>query len=96
MIFNELGHDTMAAGLHEYLGKHAYANATTSDLWTALSAASGVDVGARMSRWVTVTGYPLLSIKREGTSIVVSQVRARGVESCRRHVVCVTRPAIDT
>jgi puromycin-sensitive aminopeptidase len=49
-------------GVHDYLEKHAYGNATTGDLWAAVATASGAPVAEIMYGWVNQPGYPLLSL----------------------------------
>jgi aminopeptidase N len=41
---------------------HAFSNAATSDLWNALSAASGKDVGAIAADWTERAGFPLVNV----------------------------------
>jgi puromycin-sensitive aminopeptidase len=41
MLFEHLGEKTFRAGLQIYLKRHQYGNAVTTDLWKALSEASG-------------------------------------------------------
>ena len=62
MLEHFLGADAFRRGLHDYLSKHAYANARTQDLWSALADASGQPVGEVMDSWVQQTGYPALSV----------------------------------
>lgn len=47
MLASHLGIKTFLKGIALYLKKHAYANATTEDLWSALSEATGQDVNVR-------------------------------------------------
>jgi aminopeptidase N len=62
MLFGWLGEDTTRRGLKDYLGRYAYGNATTANLWTCLSEASGLDVGREMDRWTKVVGFPRLDV----------------------------------
>ncbi len=50
------------AGVHAYLTAHALGNATEADLWQALSAATGKDVGAIAASWFDQPGYPLIVV----------------------------------
>jgi len=68
MCFERLGEPAVRAGLKDYLARHAYANATTEDLWECLSKASGVDVARDMDRWVKVTGYPLCRLSWDASA----------------------------
>lgn len=49
-------------GIHNYLKKHEYGNASTNGLWQALSAASGQPVSKIMDCWTNQAGYPLVSL----------------------------------
>ena len=44
MLSGHLGNQTFLDGVAAYLQNHAYGNATTNDLWAALSKASGQNV----------------------------------------------------
>jgi aminopeptidase N len=80
MLVAYLGPDRFRAGMQHYLRAHAYSNATSTDLWNALGAASGIDV-ARFSRaWTTQPGFPLVSVRATcdaagARTIVLSQQR---------------------
>lgn len=67
MLHNYLGADVFKQGLHAYLKKHAYGNTDTSDLWTALSEASGKDIAGFMHNWTAEPGFPVVTIK--GTTV---------------------------
>ncbi|KAI9865875.1 MAG: Aminopeptidase 2 mitochondrial [Trichoglossum hirsutum] len=77
MISKYLGEDTFMEGIRRYLKKHAYGNTQTSDLWAALSDASGKDVEKVMRIWTKNVGYPVVSVtENEGSkSIHVKQNR---------------------
>jgi len=57
------------------LKKHAYRNATTEDLWNALSEASGVRVRDNMALWIKHVGYPVLIVAEEIDGIGIEQSR---------------------
>ncbi|RDW93211.1 M1 family metallopeptidase [Aspergillus mulundensis] len=48
MLSTHLGRETFLRGVAQYLKTHAYGNATTNDLWSALSQASSQDVNSFM------------------------------------------------
>ena len=52
--------DLWLAGLHEYLTKHSYANATLDDLLSELAAASGRDLASWSKVWLEEAGVTLL------------------------------------
>jgi len=68
MLEQYLGATTFRDGIRDYLNRHAYANAVTNDLWTALEAASGQPVGEVMDTWILQGGFPLVRV--EGTTVI--------------------------
>ncbi|HSN02452.1 MAG TPA: M1 family aminopeptidase [Acidimicrobiales bacterium] len=61
MLEQYLGESVFRDGVRLYLSRHAYDNAVTADLWSALEAASGEPVGSIMDTWILQGGFPLLS-----------------------------------
>jgi aminopeptidase N len=57
-----LGPDTFRDGIRQYIKAFAFSNATTSNLWNALSAASKQDIGAIVAGWTEQAGFPLVSV----------------------------------
>lgn len=49
-------------GIRAYMKEHALANATTADLWRALSKSTGENIGQLMNGWARQPGYPLVTI----------------------------------
>jgi puromycin-sensitive aminopeptidase len=60
MIEHYLGADDFRAGVRIYLDRHRWANATAFDFWRALDEASGRDVTALATAWITEPGHPLV------------------------------------
>lgn len=77
MISKVLGEDVFLEGIRRYLKKHAYGNTTTSDLWAALSDASGKDVERVADIWTKNVGFPVVTITEDkhNSSIHVKQNR---------------------
>ncbi|KAJ3017799.1 Aminopeptidase 2 mitochondrial [Thoreauomyces humboldtii] len=65
MLNTFLGQETFQKGIRAYLKKHQFTNATTHDLWNALSEASGQDVASFMQPWTRDVGYPLVTVVDE-------------------------------
>ncbi|HEX3550602.1 MAG TPA: M1 family metallopeptidase [Candidatus Elarobacter sp.] len=63
MLEAYLGPDTFRNGIRRYIKARAFSNATSGDLWNALGAASGRDVGAIASQWTTQAGFPLVTAR---------------------------------
>jgi aminopeptidase N len=57
-----LGPDGFRDGVRRYIKARAFSNATTTDLWNALSAASGRNVGQIAADWTEQAGFPLVSV----------------------------------
>jgi len=62
MLERYVSEKTFQQGVHDYLTKHSFANATTEDLWDAIGTASGAPVRQIMQTWVHQPGYPLLTL----------------------------------
>ncbi|KAH8691108.1 peptidase family M1-domain-containing protein [Talaromyces proteolyticus] len=75
MLSSYLGQETFLRGVSDYLKKHAYGNATTDDLWSALSKASNQDINAFMDPWVRKIGFPVVTIAGDTGQITVRQSR---------------------
>ena len=56
-----LGPETFRAGVLTYLKEHEWGNAVGSDLWSALSKASGKDASAAMATFLDQGGVPLVT-----------------------------------
>lgn len=67
MLESWLGEEKFRAGLRGYFKKHAYGNTKTSDLWKALAEASGQDVETVARGWTEQPGFPLITVKIDGT-----------------------------
>ena len=62
MLEAYLGEDTFRDGVRAYLKTHAYSNASSADLWYALTAAAKKDVAAFARGWTEQPGFPLVSV----------------------------------
>ncbi|KAJ2701100.1 hypothetical protein FB645_004762 [Coemansia sp. IMI 203386] len=77
MLSSYIGLDNFFKGIRAYLQKHKYANASTENLWNALSEASGVNVTQFMALWTRKIGYPIITVTEleGGSKIHVRQNR---------------------
>ena len=57
--------------------KYAWKNAKTEDLWSVLSAESGIQVNKMMDSWTKQKGYPVISVKSEDHFLEFEQVTFR-------------------
>ena len=75
MLENFIGEDNFQKGLHRYLKKHEYANATTEDLWNSLGSISRQPVRQMMNTWVRQIGYPIIEAQVKDSKLRLSQKR---------------------
>ncbi len=87
-----IGEDTFRSGIRSYIKAHAFSNATTADLWQALSLASGKNMQTILAGWTEQAGYPLVTVAAgcdaEGTrTLRLSQQRflLTGTDSNQSH-----------
>ncbi|AKP65186.1 aminopeptidase N [Levilactobacillus koreensis JCM 16448] len=73
MVRALIGDDALRAGLKNYFATHHYGNATGADLWAALGAASGMNVGAIMNSWLEQPGYPVVSAAVVDGKLTINQ-----------------------
>jgi len=57
-----LGPDVFRSGIRSYVKAHAFSNASSADLWNALSAASGKNMSEIAAGWTEQAGFPLVSV----------------------------------
>jgi tricorn protease interacting factor F2/3 len=80
MIEDYTGRETFRRGLHLYLKRYAYSNATKYDLWNAIDAVAKKhngkgSVGSVASYWIDTPGYPVVYVKKTRRGIRLSQRR---------------------
>ena len=75
MLSAHLGEKVFLQGVADYLKAHQYSNATTNDLWSALSKASGQNVNTFMDLWVRRIGFPVVTVAEEPGQIGLRQQR---------------------
>jgi aminopeptidase N len=57
-----LGPDRFRSGVRRYIRARAFSNASSADLWNALSSANGASIDAMASAWTEQPGFPLVSV----------------------------------
>ncbi len=65
MLETNLGEDVFRSAMRRFIRRHAYSNATTADLWNALSETSGRDIRALAAQWTEQPGFPLVSVQAQ-------------------------------
>jgi aminopeptidase N len=93
MIERYVGADTFRRAINSYLQAHAYGNATSEDLWTAIASASGRPVDRIMPTFVQQPGVPLV----EMTSIACNSQKTETLATFRqsRFTLDASAPADD-
>lgn len=74
------GMENFRRGLNIYLNKHAYSNATKSDLWNAIEAATieagnALPIEEIMNAWLNKPGYPILNVYSDENGFRLTQKR---------------------
>jgi aminopeptidase N len=62
MVETYVGADVFRDGIRAFMKARAYSNATSTDLWNAVSAASGRNIGEIAAGWMELPGFPLVSV----------------------------------
>ncbi len=77
-----LGEETFRKGVKAYLVAHSYGNSETTDLFDALSAASGQPVSEMMQTWINQGGHPLVTVDPlpDGVRLTQTPFRLLGQE----------------
>ncbi|XP_019765505.2 endoplasmic reticulum aminopeptidase 1 isoform X4 [Dendroctonus ponderosae] len=77
MLRNFLQEDSLQNGLNEYLSTYKYTTAETKELWNTFSKTINhtLDVKAIMETWTHQMGFPLISLTKEGSTILATQKR---------------------
>ncbi len=81
MLEDYVGIESFQKGLQLFLRKHQYDVATSDDLWSAIEEPSNKPVIKIMKSWILQPGYPLVTVKRQGTKLILSQKRFTFLEN---------------
>jgi puromycin-sensitive aminopeptidase len=75
MLEQHIGPVVFRDGVRQYLRAHAYGNADTKDLWTALGTVARQPVPDLMDGWIFQPGFPLVTAEVCGQELQLSQQR---------------------
>ena len=75
MLEQHIGPTVFRDGVRQYLRTHAYGNADTKDLWTALGTVASQPVPELMDGWIFQPGFPLVTAEMRGQELRLSQQR---------------------
>ncbi len=70
-----IGDEDFKKGVRFFLEKYKYDCATSRNLWEAFESASDKPVTQMIQTWIEQSGYPIVSAKREGGQLHLSQKR---------------------
>jgi aminopeptidase N len=70
-----IGETAFQKGLRHYLKTHAYDCAASTDLWKAFEKVSDKPVTAMMENWIGQPGHPMVTAKRDGERLTLTQRR---------------------
>jgi len=70
-----IGDTNFQNGLRHYLKRHEYDCADSHHLWEAFEAVSEQPVTEMMQSWIEQPGFPIITAKKDGNSLVLSQKR---------------------
>lgn len=73
MLAGHIGQEVFLKGIATYLKNRSYQNATSNDLWQALSQPSGVDVAVVMDSWIHEAGFPIVTAVLTADEIQLKQ-----------------------
>ncbi|XP_034325214.2 endoplasmic reticulum aminopeptidase 1-like [Magallana gigas] len=75
MVRGLLGENAFMTGINNYLNQNKYSNVVSDDLWQALSNSSedAIDLKAVMKTWMEERAYPLVTIHRNHSEVLISQ-----------------------
>ncbi|KAI5308150.1 Aminopeptidase 2 mitochondrial [Ascosphaera atra] len=72
MMSKYIGEEKFIQGVRAYIAKHAYGNTQTSDLWEALTAASGKPVDEVIGTWTKQVGFPVVTVSENADKGTIS------------------------
>lgn len=73
MVQHYIGEEAFRKGLTDYFADFAYKNTVGNDLWDKLAAASGKDIKDLMNTWISQSGYPVVTLARDGGELTLTQ-----------------------
>ncbi|KAM7147884.1 leucyl-cystinyl aminopeptidase isoform 1-T1 [Molossus nigricans] len=77
MLKTYLGEDVFRRALVLYLHNHSYASIQSDDLWDSFNEVTNktLDVKKMMKTWTLQKGFPLVTVQRKGTELLIKQER---------------------
>ncbi len=73
MMEQYVGHEKFRKGIAKYLSDFKYSNAEGLNFWQHIEEASGLPVVRTTEKWLGKMGYPLITVKGGGDSLILDQ-----------------------
>ena len=86
-LIAHLGDEAFVAGITAYLSEHAYGNAALTDFLGAMEAASGKDLTAWASGWLTTAGLDVLGAELQEGEVLITRTPPQGSSANRPHTL---------
>ena len=75
MLEYYVGSKNFRNGLHYFLTKYQYKNASGHDLWDSIGKVSKKPVKSMMSSWIKQVGFPIIVVNKKNSKLVLNQKR---------------------
>ncbi|KAL9687308.1 hypothetical protein QQ045_031708 [Rhodiola kirilowii] len=75
MLQTYLGPEKFQRSIASYIQEYAWSNANTEELWDVVTRVSGMPVKSVMSTWTKQSGYPVISIKSNNSTLQFKQAQ---------------------
>lgn len=77
MLTNILEIENLQNSLRDYLLSYEFTTADTKDIWNIMTRNinNTIDVKVVMDTWINQMGFPLITLKREGSEVTATQTR---------------------
>jgi tricorn protease interacting factor F2/3 len=75
MLESYVGENNFRKGLHHYLKKNMYSNATGDDLWSSIGNIAKKPVRTMMNSWIQQVGFPLVKVSKQNSHLQLEQNR---------------------
>ena len=70
-----IGKDNFQKGLQHYLKTYEYGCAASHHLWQSFETVAQQPISAMMKSWIEQRGFPIITVKRQGSRLLVTQKR---------------------
>ncbi len=70
-----IGKDDFKKGLQHYLKTYEYGCAASRHLWQSFEAVAQQPISEMMKSWIEQRGFPIITVKRQGSRLVMTQKR---------------------